>query len=102
MRYLIFWTQIYNFLPVGVIYTNYASDVMLIFYILGLSSIFIFIFFPIATLWNSWKYNVIQQIKKSWSKFQKKNTLTSWYVNTYIYLQKGQISLSPLFFQSLL
>ena len=38
----IIWTQIYNFLAVQVIYTNYASDVMLIFYILGLSSIFIF------------------------------------------------------------
>ena len=39
---------------------------MLIFYILGSSSIFIFIFFPIAALWNSWKCDVIQQIKKSW------------------------------------
>ena len=44
-HYLDFWTQIYNFLVVWVIYTNYASNVTLIFYILGLSSIFIFIFF---------------------------------------------------------
>ena len=34
-HYLDFWTQIYNFLVVWVIYTNYASNVMLIFYILG-------------------------------------------------------------------
>ena len=32
-------------------------------YILGPSSIFIFIFFSIASLWNSLKWNVIQQIK---------------------------------------
>ena len=45
VHYLNFWTQIYNFLAVEVICTNYASDVTLIFYILGLSSNFIFIFF---------------------------------------------------------
>ena len=66
VHYLIFWTQIYNFLAVQVIYTNYASNVMVLFFILCLSSIFIFIFFPIAALWNSWKCNVIQQIKKLW------------------------------------
>ena len=44
-HYLIFWTHIYNFHAVQVIYTNYVSDVTVIFYILGLSSIFIFIFF---------------------------------------------------------
>ena len=44
-HYLIFWTQIYNFFAVRVIYTNNASDFMLIFYVLGLSLIFIFIFF---------------------------------------------------------
>ena len=37
---------------------------MLIFYILGSSSIFIFIFFPITALWNSWKCNVIPTNKK--------------------------------------
>ena len=36
---------------------------MLIFYILGSSSIFIFNFFPITALWNFWKCDVIQQIK---------------------------------------
>ena len=41
-HYLIFWTRIYNFLFVWVICTNYASDIMLNFYILVLSSIFIF------------------------------------------------------------
>ena len=41
-HYLNFWTQIYNFLVIWVIYTNYASDVTLI---LGLSSIFIYLFF---------------------------------------------------------
>ena len=44
---------IYNFHAVPVIYTNYVSNVTVIFYILGLSSIFIFIFFPIAAL-NTW------------------------------------------------
>ena len=39
---------------------------MLIFYILGSSSIYIFIFFLITALWNSWKCDVIHQIKKSW------------------------------------
>ena len=43
-HYLICWTQIYNFLAVRVIYSNYASDIKLIFYILGSSSIFIFNF----------------------------------------------------------
>ena len=70
-HYLIFWTNIYNFHAVRVIYTNYVSDVTVIFYILGLSSIFIFIFFLIAALWNSWKCNVIQQIKKLWPNNQK-------------------------------
>ena len=41
-HYLIFWTQIYNFLAAQVIYTNNASDVTLIFYILGLGSIYSF------------------------------------------------------------
>ena len=41
---MFFWTQIYNFLAVQIIYTNNASDVMLISYILGLSSIFIYFF----------------------------------------------------------
>ena len=49
-HYLIFWTHIYNFHAVRVIYTNYVSGVTVIFYILGLSSIFIFIFFLIAAL----------------------------------------------------
>ena len=39
-RYLTVLTQIYNFLDVWVIYTNYASNVMLIFYILTLGETF--------------------------------------------------------------
>ena len=37
---------------------------LMIFHNFGSGSIFIFIFFPIATLWNFPKCNVIQQIKK--------------------------------------
>ena len=44
-HYLIFCIQMYNFLAVWVIDTNYASDVMLIFYILGLKFNFYFYFF---------------------------------------------------------
>ena len=36
-HYLIFWTQIYNCLAAKVIYTNKASSVAIILYILGLS-----------------------------------------------------------------
>ena len=68
-HYLIFWTQIYNFLAVQVIYTNNASNVVLFFYMLGLSSIFMLIFFLIQHFeipeYNV-MCNVIQQIKKSW------------------------------------
>ena len=39
-HYLIFWTQIYNFFAVQVINTNNASNVMMILYLLDLSSIF--------------------------------------------------------------
>ena len=39
-HYVIFQTHIYNFHAGRVIYTNYVSDATVIFYILGLSSIF--------------------------------------------------------------
>ena len=37
---MICWTQIYNFLAAKAIYTNKASNVIVILYILGLNSIF--------------------------------------------------------------
>ena len=50
-HYLVFWTQIYNFLAVQVIKTYYISNVTIILYILGLRSIFYFYcFFLIAAL----------------------------------------------------
>ena len=54
-----------------VIYTNNASNVALIFYILGLSSISIFIVSDRHTL-KILKCNVIQEIKISWPNSHKK------------------------------
>ena len=81
------WTIIgakLNFYNYWTLKSNYVSEITLDIWgsnyfdgkmnngcILGPSSIFIFIFFPVAALWNSLKCNVIQQIKKLWPNLKR-------------------------------
>ena len=77
-HYLIFWTHIYNFSYCMSHLYKLHFQCYSNFLHFGLKFNFYFYLFLIAALWNCWKCNVIQQIKKLWPYTRIKFTTLLW------------------------